>query len=112
MLRRRNISQRSRAEGEGTATGEAGEEAKDDQGTDVRGLGARDVPDDEQDIADVVDGVFAVNFREGSDDEGAEAVAQEVDGDDEGGELLVGGVELGHDLLDAGGEDGGCEGAI
>lgn len=60
----------------------------------------------------MVDGESAVQFGQRRDEEGAECVTQDVDGDDEGGQFFVGGGEFAHYFWDAGCEHGGCEGSV
>lgn len=60
----------------------------------------------------MVDGEAAVKFGEGRDEEGAECVAKDVDGDDKGGEFFICGVEISHHFWDAGCEHGRCEGPV
>lgn len=97
---------------ERTRARQASQEAEDDEHGEVRGLGTTDVPEDEEGRVDVVDGQAAVELAERREHEGPEGIAQEVDGDDEGGEVVVGGVELCHDQRDACGEHGGAEGSV
>lgn len=104
-----HVGQGAAHEGHGRREGDAVDGAADDQRADVLGDGAGDDEDDGDEQRRRVDDPPAVDFRQGREDDGADAEAHDEDGDGEKGDLLADVKGL-LDADEVGGDDGRGEG--
>lgn len=108
FLDREHIGDGAAAISDWSRTGEAHQESEGNHHTHILTKSSGDGEDDEEDVGNVEADGAAEDFAHGGGEERAKREAEDVDGDDKGGHVLVVGVELSHDVGDAWGEHRGA----